>query len=249
MPSLGSHLARARVIAERLALPEIDGARGPFYLGATAPDIRVLTRLDREVTHFFRLADLGDQDSVARMFREHPELSLPAGLDASTTAFIAGYLTHLVLDETFINEIYRPAFGPLSPRDADPRSNILDRALQYEMDRRDREDREAMEEIRVALEACAPVAGVPFIEDHFLLEWVTVTESVAGQPPDYSRFHRMMVRHFQAAGFDAERIEQECAEPEALVREAYGIVTPERVERFWRDAEDRMTERVRGYLR
>ncbi|MDP2326679.1 MAG: hypothetical protein Q8M79_01160 [Dehalococcoidia bacterium] len=249
MPSLGSHLVRARVVAERLALPEIDRDRGSFYLGATAPEIRVLTRLDREVTHFFRLGDLGAQDSVERMFLEHPELARPAGMETATTAFIAGYLTHLVLDESFIGDIYRPAFGPQSPIDEDPRSNILDRALQYEMDRRDREDLDTMEEIRATLASCVPVSGIPFIEDHFLAEWVTMTESVAGQPPDYSRFHRMMVRHFQVAGFDAERIEQECADPEGLVREAFGIVTPERVERFWRDAEDRMTERVRTYLR
>ena len=45
----------------------------------------------------FRLDDLGDQDSVARMFRENPSLATPSGLDVATTAFVAGYLTHLVL--------------------------------------------------------------------------------------------------------------------------------------------------------
>ncbi|MDA0269939.1 MAG: hypothetical protein DWG83_00425 [Chloroflexi bacterium] len=249
MPSLGSHLVRARIVAQRLALSEIDRDRGSFYLGATAPDIRVLTRLDREVTHFFRLADLGEQDSVERMFREHPELATPAGLETATSAFIAGYLTHLVLDQSFIGEIYRPSFGQWSAISDDPRSNILDRALQYEMDRLDREDEPVMAEIQQTLAAAVPVRGIPFIEDKFLEEWVTVTESVAGQPADYSRFRRMMVRHIEAAGYDADAVERECADPEALIREAFGIVTPERVQRFWRDAEDQMTERVRTYLK
>src|SRR5438093_9850256 len=144
MPSLGSHMARAREVAERLRLKEIDADRGSFYFGATAPDVRVSTRLDRRVTHFYELDEYGQQDSVARMFAEHPLLARPAGLDAATTAFIAGYVTHLVLDESYIERIYRPRFGERSPIGDDPRRDVLDRALQYELDRRDREDRDAM---------------------------------------------------------------------------------------------------------
>jgi hypothetical protein len=249
MPSLGSHLFRARRVAERLALPEIEAERGAFFLGATAPDIRVITRNDREVTHFFRLADLADQDSVERMFREHPGLATPAGMDAAVQAFIAGYLTHLVLDQTFIDEIYRPHFGALSERADDPQANVLDRALQYELDRRDREDEVAMEEIRAELARCAPVRGIPFIEDAHLVEWRTVSEDVAAQAPDYSRFRRMMFRHLQGAGYDEATIDQACEEPLALVREAFEVVSEERIERFWRDVDDLMTERVRGFLR
>ncbi len=249
MPSLGSHLARARIVADRLDLPEIEADRGAFYLGATAPDIRVITRLDREVTHFFRLGDLDDQDSVERMFRENPGLATPGGLDAATTAFIAGYLTHLVLDETFIGEIYRPHFGALSEIDGDPRANVLDRALQYELDRRDREDTPVMEEIRAAIARTAPVQGIPFIEDQHLVEWAIVSEDVAAQPADYSRFRRMMMRHLQMAGYDEATIERECEAPLDLVRQAFEIVPEERIARFWQDAGERMTERVRGYLR
>lgn len=249
MPSLGSHLVRARMVADRLEFPEIEADRGAFYLGATAPDIRVITRKDREVTHFFSLSNLGDQDSVTRMFRDNPGLATPSGLDSATTAFMAGYVTHLVLDEGFISQIYRPNFGAFSNWDDDPKSNVLDRALQYELDRRDREDRECMEEIRASLAATVPVAGLGFIEDQHLAEWVTVSEDVAGQPADYSRFRRMMSRHLQMAGYDEATIERECEEPLELVRQAFDIVSEERIERFWRDATDQMTERVRDYLR
>ncbi|MCK9495373.1 MAG: zinc dependent phospholipase C family protein [Dehalococcoidia bacterium] len=249
MPSLGSHLLRAYGVAERLRLPEIEADRGAFYLGATAPDIRVLTRRNREETHFFRLDDMGDQDSVSRMFQENPSLAMPSGLDAATTAFIAGYLTHLVLDETFINQVYRPNFGALSEIDADPRSNVLDRALQYELDRRDREATETMEAVRGALVASGPVTGIPFIEDQYLVEWVTVSADVAGQPADYSRFRRMMQRHLSMAGYDEATIDEACERPEELVREAFSVVPSEDLERFWRDADEAMTERVREYLR
>ena len=44
MPSLGSHLAGARLIADRLAHRAIEADRGAYYLGATAPDLRSMTR-------------------------------------------------------------------------------------------------------------------------------------------------------------------------------------------------------------
>jgi hypothetical protein len=249
MPSLGSHMARARTIADRLRLPEIDADRGAYYLGSTAPDIRVITRRERSVTHFFELDDLHDQDSVSRMFAEHPGLAAPAGLDAATTAFIAGYLTHLVLDEAFIGEVYRPNFGAHSERDDDPKSNVLDRALQYELDRRDREDRAAMEEIREALAATTPPAVIPFIAGEHLVEWTTVSQDIATHPPDFGRFRRMMTRHLEQAGYGLDEINSYCAEPAVLVAEAFRVVDEERIERFWHHAEERMTDRVRSYLR
>ena len=249
MPSLGSHMAHARTIADRLRLSEIDADRGAYYLGSTAPDIRVITRKDRSVTHFFQLEDMADQDSVAAMFEAHPGLATPAGLDVATTAFIAGYLTHLVLDEAFINEVYRPNFGALSPLATDRRANVLDRALQYELDRRDRENREAMEEIRGALAATTPPARIPFIEDERLVEWTAVSEDVASHPPDFGRFRRMMTRHLEGAGYGLDEINSYCDEPAVLVDEAFSIVDEERIRRFWHDAEERMTDRLRSYLR
>ncbi|MPZ99039.1 MAG: hypothetical protein GEU80_06815 [Dehalococcoidia bacterium] len=249
MPSLGSHMTRARLIAERLRLPEIDADRGSFYFGASAPDVRVITRLDRRVTHFYELDEYERQDSVERMFRENPALALPAGLDTAAAAFMAGYLTHLVLDEAYIEEIYRPRFGVHSDIAEEPRRNVLDRALQYEIDLRDREDREAMADIGRSLAACSPVAGIPFIQDEHLQEWSAVVLDVASHAPDYARFKRMMSRHLAAAGLSGDEIDRSCEDPEALVREAFERVTPERIEEFWEDSAQRMYDRVWRYLR
>jgi hypothetical protein len=73
----------------------------------------VITRNDREVTHFFGSDELMEQDSVARMFASTRGSRRRRAWTRRRTAFIAGYLTHLVLDETFIDEIYRPHFGAL----------------------------------------------------------------------------------------------------------------------------------------
>src|SRR5690606_10944656 len=121
--------------------------------------------------------------------------------------------------------------------------------LQYELDRRDRESTEAMARIRADLDRSGPVTGIPFIEDEYLVEWLNVSTDVAAQPPDYSRFRRMMTRHLAMAGYDEATIEAACERPDDLVREAFGVLPSGLLERFWRDADEAMTERVRSYLR
>src|SRR5262245_18161367 len=129
MPSIGSHLASARLIADRLRHRGIDADRGAYYFGSTAPDLRTMARMDREATHFFTLDDLEAQDSIARMFAAHPELADPSALNDETRAFMAGYLTHLLLDERYIERIYREYFGVASKFGTDERGNLLDRVL------------------------------------------------------------------------------------------------------------------------
>ena len=48
------------------------------------------------------------------------------------------------MDEIWINAVYRPFFGERSPLGGDLRANIMDRALQFSLDRETRIDRELM---------------------------------------------------------------------------------------------------------
>jgi hypothetical protein len=249
MPSLGSHLARAHELAERVAMPEIDAARGPYYFGSTAPDVRIVSRLDRRVTHFYELDDYETQDSVARMFEEHPGLSETTTLGEAVTAFIAGYITHLVLDQCYIEGIYREFFGLRSPLHDDSSRNAIDRALQYELDRIDREDRDAMLGVQAAVSEATPVAGIPFIDDGHLVRWHDVVIDVAGQEPDYSRFHRMLHRHLAQAGMSQEEVDEQCSDPQALIRRAFDCLPDGRIDQFWEESADLMRDRVREYLR
>src|SRR5437868_6892050 len=47
MPPLGLHMTVARELAAVIASSRIEADRGGYYPGATTPDIRVLTRMDR----------------------------------------------------------------------------------------------------------------------------------------------------------------------------------------------------------
>src|SRR5436309_10167309 len=162
MPPIFMHMATARDIREELAHALIDRERGAFYLGATTPDIRVLTRGDRRDTHFFDLETLEHQDSVEEFFRTYPHLIAPERLAEQTAAFVAGYVTHLVLDETYIVSMYRPYFGQLSALGGDLNANMMDRLLQYELNRRRLETQEHVDEVRDALAGCSVAVHVGF---------------------------------------------------------------------------------------
>ena len=114
MPALTVHTAIAKDVVDQIGASILDKQRGSLYLGATAPDIRVLTRWERERTHFFDLNEFEDQSGVESLFESYPALSSPSRLNEETASFVAGYITHLVMDELWITSIYRPFFGERS---------------------------------------------------------------------------------------------------------------------------------------
>ncbi|MDZ7728467.1 MAG: zinc dependent phospholipase C family protein [Dehalococcoidia bacterium] len=103
MPPITLHMVLARDIARELEERALIDAEGQYLLGSTTPDIRVLTRQDREETHFFSLEGSDHQDSVAEFFRTHSHLVNPANLNVETRAFVAGYITHLVFDQQYVH--------------------------------------------------------------------------------------------------------------------------------------------------
>ena len=248
MPSLGSHLASAYGLADRLGHPHIDADRGSYYMGSTAPDIRVLLRVDRRLTHFFELDEFERQDSVARMFEEHPDLQDLAGLNESTRAFVAGYVTHLLMDEHYIQSVYRRFFGERSSLGGDLRANILDRALQYEMNRRELGDDAALAEIRTAIDATEAAISVGFIESRLWPEWRDFTRGITYQRPDWERFPRVMQIHLRRGGFSEEEIELVAENPHGLIQESLSHVSEDEVARYLEEATELAAERLREYL-
>lgn len=204
MPPFGLHMTAAREIAADLQSPAIEADRGAYYLGATTPDIRVLTKWDRERTHFFDIHNFGEQNSVHRMFEEAPALKDASAVGPSTAAFMAGYISHLELDEQYICQIYRPLFGERSPLANDVYADLMDRVLQFELDRREREDALSIAEIKLALAETAVEVAVDFISRETLLEWRDVSLSVLDYPPTWDRFSRFWKNHMARAGFEGE---------------------------------------------
>ena len=204
MPALVSHMIAACRAGERLAAQRLDAANGEFLLGATTPDIRVITRWDRERTHFFDITDEGHQDSVAAFFEAHHSLRDAGRLSPQTRAWVCGYLTHLIMDQEYVTAIYRPYFGHRSLLGGDGHANLLDRILQYEFDRRERERDETMHGLRQALFASALDIDAGFIDRSTLEQWRDTTAAVTEHPADWERFAFIASRHLDRAGIQDE---------------------------------------------
>ena len=223
MPPLSLHMGIAKELADRLRHESLEADLGAYFLGSTTPDIRVITRWERARTHFFDLNDFGHQDGVATFFQEHPDLANPRCLDASTRSFVAGYVSHLVMDEIWIEDIYRPFFGQRSPWGGDARANVLDRVLQYELDRRERTKREIMEAVRRELAASALEIQVSFIDAETLHRWRDISVEVAAHAPDWASFRYLAGRYLRA----------------------YGIGTPEALDEFIKGVPEMLSETVK----
>jgi len=231
MPGLRLHLSAARDLAREIE--RLDGQRGAFYLGATTPDIRALTRWDRARTHFFELDDFGQQSGVHRLFEQYPTLRDAAALDDETRAFMAGYISHLVMDEDYICQIYRPLFGERSALRDDELSDVMDKCLQWDVERAEC-DPSLAEEVREALALAAVEVNIEFIAQEHLRQWRDVTVDVISQPQTVDRLVRFLGRRMPAAGLDDD---------EAAARFAHGV--PALLQRVWDHVGE---ERVRSYL-
>ena len=253
MPPLVSHMVVARRVAAQLGGDGSSivgpGDSGAYLLGATSPDIRVMTRWDRGRTHFFDLESFDHQDSVAGFFEACPDLQDPASLNEDTWAWTCGFLTHLIMDEHYIHTIYRPHFGVRSPLGGSDRANLLDRVLQYELDRREREDRTAMIELYDQLRDGPLAIECQLIDRPTLEKWRDVSANLTQNPPDWEAFQKIASRHLRGAGIDTPEAFRDFLErtPE-LLQEALRSVDGASVESFFEEVTERTVACLSDYL-
>jgi hypothetical protein len=249
MPPLGLHTVIAKDVGDRLRHRVLDAERGNLYLGATAPDIRVITRWERGRTHFFDLHNFDEQSGVAGLFSAYPRLGQPGSLRPGTAAFVAGYVTHLVMDELWINTIYRPFFGQRSPLGGDQRANIMDRAIQFSLDRERRIDRELMAHVLDAVARSDLALEIDFIDGDTLHRWRELILEVVDHPPDWERFRYIAGRHLREAGIETpEQFEEFLRSLPDLVDETLRYLTERRVGEFMDSAVQGSVAAVKEYL-
>lgn len=249
MPPLTVHTAIAKQVADRLNVALIDDQRGSLYLGATAPDIRVLTRWERERTHFFDIHTFDEQDGVAALFESHPDLAEPSRLAEPTTSFIAGYITHLIMDEMWINNVYRPFFGERSPLGGDMRANVMDRALQFSMDSERRNDRDLMLHVMSEVATCDLDLAIDFIDQDTLKQWHGFVVKLTDQMPDWDRYRSGARRHLERSGVEVgPEFEELMNSLPELVDETLRYLTPERIDAYIEESAALCERSVKDYL-
>ena len=252
MPPLAIHTRIAKDTADRLRSETLDSQRGNLYLGSTAPDIRILTRWERERTHFFDIHNFDEQRCVESFLANNPALADAGSLEERTRSFIAGYLSHLVVDEMWIAALYRPFFGERSPLGGSLRANIMDRALQFSMDADTRLDTDLMAHILEAVARCDLEINIDFIDQPTLKEWHRVISDFARQQPDWERFRTRARRHLEATGnlsVDDEEYEELARSLPDLVDETLRYLSRERVDDVMRGSVDESVRVVKEYLR
>lgn len=140
MPNLSAHTNIAILATKHLGDKCLDLDLKYFVLGATAPDIRIITKFPRETYHFAQLDFSEIGTGKGSLLKTHPDL-LPNSITHNPTrAFIAGYISHLILDESWITEMYRPYFGNNRVFMNPVYGKVLDRAFQLELDLISRND-------------------------------------------------------------------------------------------------------------
>jgi hypothetical protein len=249
MPPLAIHTVIAKQMAERLRLPALDEQRGNLYLGSTAPDIRVITRWDRQRTHFFDIHNFGEQSCVRAFFEGNPALADAGVLTPRTQAFLAGYLSHLVVDEGWIGAVYRPFFGERSALGGSLRANVMDRALQFSLDADTRSDTDLMAHVIDEVARCDLDLQIGFIDCESLGRWREIIIEYVQSQPDWDRFRARARQHLAQPGDETEAGFSELFEslPD-LVDEALRHLTRQRIDDVMRDSVDASVRVVTEYL-
>ena len=118
---------------------------GAALVGSTAPDRRVMTGQDRSETHYFELTKDSIGDGLKNMKLRYPNIfSLAKERGPSSQAFLLGYVSHLVADETWIVDVYRKYFEQDKYFGKNPLKNIIDRAFQYDIEMNIRRDEDVV---------------------------------------------------------------------------------------------------------
>ncbi len=198
MPNPPTHIDLALMAAERVGDPRLSSHIGHFVLGSTSPDIRSIVRWPRQEYHFAPLDFDRIGAGVRGLFRLHPQLVRWSTGDGPTGCFVAGYITHILLDEAWIAEIYRPYFANPDVFADGVLGGVMDRAIQLELDR---QAGDAWGDSIGVLEAATEPVDVGFIPADALERWRAWMVELLGRGFSWDRL-RFMARRM-AAGDDA----------------------------------------------
>ncbi len=249
MPNAQTHMAS---VCDLLAQPPIqaafpwlgdDRAQAAFLLGAIAPDARALSGHIREATHFFEIPPHDPRPAPVVMLEAWPQLRDPHLLGKPQAAFVAGYVSHLIMDQTWVEMIVMRGLFVAGLHWGTEHPNwraysVLMTYLEYRAAAR-------LPGRAVDLLAQAEPAGwLPFIKDEHLTEWRDHVVSVVGQG-GAKLISRMFAETNHIAPSEMEAI---VLSEERMDAEGFGLVTREQFRAFEAEVTQRSARAVMRYL-
>lgn len=245
MPNPATHIQMASRAAQKVGAPILTENMGCYLIGSTAPDVRVITRQERERYHFAPLEFEAVGAGIAGLFDQYPELQVTA--HAPTRSFVAGYITHLVLDEAWITKMYRPFFGADGIFETEQDGAVMDRVMQMELDCM---TMRGIDGLMMHLASFDGRVDVPFIERCVLVDWREWVVHFLGQEFSWERL-RFMARRISRGdeSHAAHRIADEFIRglPDTLDG-LHRLIPREMLREFQRTAVDEMAARVAEHL-
>jgi hypothetical protein len=249
MPHAQTHLVTACEVLAQPALVESfpwladDAAQSAFLLGAISPDARILSGHPREATHFFSIPPERDWPAQQRLLDEWPALRRSAVADQQQAACVAGYITHLVMDQTWVEQIVMPGLfiGGLEWGVGHPNWRLYTILMTY-LERR--AESRLPEDALDWLKRAQPDGWLPFLDDQTLLRWrETIVRIIEGGGA--ARVSREFAR---TNGLEAEEMAAIVGSEARMAEVAYPTVPRERLLAFEDDSRGRSAGAVMDYL-
>ena len=247
MPNLPAHIQLACQAGARLDHPVLKAHEGCFLLGATTPDIRAMVKWPREQTHFAPLSVDQVGAGARAMFQGYPELR-DGKANAPTRAFVAGYVNHLVADESWIVNIYRVFFdGGEDPANR-VMGNMWDRAMQLDMDREAKADSSEVRRVTELLEGAETGVELGFIDSDTLAEWRRWVQQFNSWEFSWERLARALRRMYGDDPEAASMAQQFIDDMPRSLEQVYDLVTPQRIASYRESAITSSMELIEEYL-
>ena len=172
-----------------------------------------------------------------------------ADLSDETRAFVAGYISHLVFDEQYITGMYRRYFAQHEALGGQMRANVMDRLLQFDLDRTYCNDEALKGEICAALAGTVTGIAVGFIDAETLDRWRKVSADVIARQMDWDRMRGMITNHLRFGGLEeGESMSTFLDSLPELLDETVARITSIEIDAFVGRATETAARAVENYL-
>ncbi len=232
MPTPFTHLRFAQEIIDLAGLPqparEALCAENPvFLLGCVAPDAQTVSGQPREATHFFYVPLRDSVPAYRHLFDAYPALARAKELPRAQAAFLAGYLTHLALDEFWVRDVFEPMFGSHAHWGTFIDRLYLHNVLRSHLDASDRKRLAAS--TAATLSSARPRDLCPFINDGTLLHW----RDLIAEQLSPGQAGRTVEVFAERMGADPRAFAALLASPEEMRRRVFSRLPDGLLERFY----------------
>jgi len=209
----------------------------PPYQGMEANDLHALAELR------FREGDYDEVErALNRLFVAFPSYTrTPEARLLLADAYYA--------DEQYITAMYRPYFAKHDELGGTIRANVMDRLLQFDLDRSYGNDPELSLRLCEALSFTVEGIDAGFVDAETLERWRKVAFDVMGRTMDWERMRGMISNHLRYSGLEeGETLKSFLDSLPELLDETIAYISSTEVDAFVRQSTDAARAAVERYL-